>query len=158
MLEINRVLYPTDFSEFSTAALPYAVKVAEQNKSELHCLHVLDIAREELLSHGYIVPLAPLPEVSEDEIIKTGRKRLDAFCAEHVETKQPLVKEVLMGKPFVEIIRYARRRRIDLIVMGTHGRSALLSMLLGSVAERVVRKAPCPVLTVRHPEHVFEMP
>jgi nucleotide-binding universal stress UspA family protein len=158
MLNISRVLYPTDFSEFSVAALPYAAKVSEQNKSELHCLHVVDLAREELLSHGYIVSLAPLLEISEDEIIKSGRKRLDAFCEEHIATKQPLVKEVVMGKPFVEIIRYARRHQIDLIVMGTHGRSALVSMLLGSVAEKVVRKAPCPVLTVRHPEHVFEMP
>jgi nucleotide-binding universal stress UspA family protein len=65
---------------------------------------------------------------------------------------------VLVGAPFVEIIRYARDQSIDLIVIGTHGHSALAAMLLGAVAEKVVRKAPCPVLTVRHPKHVFEMP
>jgi nucleotide-binding universal stress UspA family protein len=65
---------------------------------------------------------------------------------------------VVMGKPFAEIIRYAREQAIDLIVLGTHGRSALGSMLLGGVAEKVVRKAPCAVLTVRHPDHQFEAP
>jgi nucleotide-binding universal stress UspA family protein len=65
---------------------------------------------------------------------------------------------VLVGTPFVEIIHYARDQSIDLIVLGTHGRSALAAMLLGTVAEKVVRKAPCPVLTVRHPQHKFEMP
>jgi len=62
------------------------------------------------------------------------------------------------GSPFVEIVRYAKDRDIDLIVMGTHGRGPIAHMLLGSVAEQVVRKAPCPVLTVRHPEHEFVMP
>ena len=69
-----------------------------------------------------------------------------------------VTREVLMGHPFVEIIRYAREQDVDCIVLGTHGRSGLSHLLLGSVAERVVRKAPCPVLTVRHPEHEFVMP
>ena len=62
------------------------------------------------------------------------------------------------GAPFLEIIRYAKENDVDLIVLGTHGRSGLAHVLLGSVAERVVRKSPCPVLTVRHPEHEFVMP
>src|SRR5207302_3469836 len=64
----------------------------------------------------------------------------------------------LTGSPFVEIVRYAKEQNIDLIVLGTHGRGPIAHMLLGSVAEKVVRKAPCPVLTVRHPEHEFVMP
>jgi nucleotide-binding universal stress UspA family protein len=158
MPNISRILYPTDFSEYSMAALPYVIGLSEQNKSELHCLHVVDTAQEEFMRYGYIVPLVSVPEISEEEIMRSGQKRLDAFAAEHLVTRQPLVKEVIMGKPFVEIIRYARRQQIDLIVMGTHGRSALASMLLGSVAEKVVRKAPCPVLTVRDPKHRFEAP
>jgi len=63
-----------------------------------------------------------------------------------------------VGHPFVEVVRYAREESIDLIVMGTHGRGAVGHLLLGSVAERVVRKAPCPVLTVRHPQHEFVRP
>ena len=63
-----------------------------------------------------------------------------------------------LGGPYVEIVRYAQERTIDLIVMGTHGRGFVAHMLMGSVAEKVVRKAPCPVLTVRHPEHEFVIP
>jgi nucleotide-binding universal stress UspA family protein len=73
-------------------------------------------------------------------------------------TSTPAIREIRIGVPFLEIIRYAKEQDIDLIVVGTHGRSGLSHVLLGSVAERVVRKAPCPVLTV-HPEgHQFVMP
>jgi nucleotide-binding universal stress UspA family protein len=68
------------------------------------------------------------------------------------------VSEAVVGRPFMEILGYAKDRHVDLIVIGTHGRSGLRHVLLGSVAERVVRKAPCPVLTIRHPEHDFVMP
>jgi nucleotide-binding universal stress UspA family protein len=63
-----------------------------------------------------------------------------------------------VGGPYVEIVRYAKERDIDIIVMGTHGRGFMAHMLMGSVAEKVVRKAPCAVLTVRHPEHEFVIP
>jgi nucleotide-binding universal stress UspA family protein len=66
--------------------------------------------------------------------------------------------EIEQGSPFVQIVTYAKRFDIDLIVLGTHGRGPIAHMLMGSVAERVVRKAPCPVLTVRHPEHEFVLP
>ena len=65
---------------------------------------------------------------------------------------------LLTGSPFLEIIQYAKENNVDLIVMGTHGHSGLVHVLLGSVTERVVRKAPCPVLTIRHPEHEFIHP
>ncbi len=84
---------------------------------------------------------------------------MEKFAAEHLaDAGFPVMTEVQMGRPFIEIIRYAREKKIDLIVLGTHGRSGLKHVLLGSVAERVVRKAPCPVLTIRHPEHEFVMP
>ena len=68
------------------------------------------------------------------------------------------MKRIVRGRPFVEIIRYAREKKIDIIVVGTHGHSGLTHILMGSVAEKVVRKSPCPVLTIRHPDHEFEMP
>ena len=158
IMNIDKILYPTDFSEYSMAALPYAIGLSKQNESELHCLHVVDIAREEFIRSGYIIPLVPLPEISESEIISSAQKQLDRFVTKNIVIEQPLVKKVTWGKPFVEIVHYARDNSIDMIVMGTHGHSALASMLLGSVAEKVVHKAPCPVLTVRHPHHKFEMP
>ena len=66
--------------------------------------------------------------------------------------------ELVTGSPFLQVVRMARKEGVDLIVMGTHGRTGLAHVLMGSVAEKVVRKAPCPVLTVKHPEHEFVMP
>jgi nucleotide-binding universal stress UspA family protein len=157
MLNLKKILYPTDFSEYSLAALPYAVSLTKQNNAELYCLHVVEMPKEEYLTSEYMVPLN-VPHVPEDKVLRTARARLKRFVAENLSDFDKVTSRVLVGAPFVEIIRYARDQSIDLIVIGTHGHSALAAMLLGSVAEKVVRKAPCPVLTVRHPQHEFEMP
>jgi nucleotide-binding universal stress UspA family protein len=158
MLKLNKILYPTDFSEYSLTALPYAVGLTQQNDAELYCLHVVEMPHEEYLTGEYMVPLN-IPHVPEDKILRTARARLEKFVTENLsEIDKKVTSRVLVGAPFVEIIRYARDQSIDLIVIGTHGRSALAAMLLGSVAEKVVRKAPCPVLTVRDPAHIFEAP
>ena len=158
MLNLKKILYPTDFSEYSLAALPYAISLTQQNDSKLYCLHVVEMPHEEYLTSEYMVPLS-IPHVPEDKILRTARARLERFVTENIsEIDKKVTARVLVGTPFVEIIRYARDQSIDLIVLGTHGRNALASMLLGSVAEKVVRKASCPVLTVRHPQHKFEMP
>jgi nucleotide-binding universal stress UspA family protein len=157
MLNLKKILYPTDFSEYSLAALPYAVSIANQNDAELYCLHVVDMPQEEYLTSEYMVPLN-VPHVPEDKILRTARARMERFVTENLSEIEKVESRVLVGIPFVEIIRYAREQSIDLIVIGTHGHSALAAMLLGTVAEKVVRKAPCPVLTVKHPNHKFEMP
>ena len=158
MLNLKKILYPTDFSEYSLAALPYAVGLTQQNDAKLYCLYVVEMPNEEYLTSEYMVPLS-IPHVPEDKILRTARTRLERFVTENIsEIDKKVTARVLIGTPFVEIIRYAREQSIDLIILGTHGRNALASMLLGSVAEKVVRKASCPVLTVRHPQHKFEMP
>ena len=157
MLNLKKILYPTDFSEYSLAALPYAVSIARQNDAELYCLHVVDMPQEEYLTTEYMVPLN-VPHVPEDKVLRTARARMKKFVTENLSEIKKVESRVLVGVPFVEIIRYSRDQSIDLIVIGTHGHSALAAMLLGTVAEKVVRKAPCPVLTVRHPQHKFEMP
>jgi len=157
MLNLKKILYPTDFSEYSLAALPYAAVLAQQNDAQLYCLHVVEMPKEEHLIGDYMVPLN-VPHVPEDKILRTARTRLERFVSEHLSEIDNVTPRVLTGTPFVEIIRYARDQFIDLIVIGTHGHSALAAMLLGSVAEKVVRKAPCPVLTVRDPRHKFEAP
>ena len=86
------------------------------------------------------------------------KDRLGKILTDAERTKYSAQIEMVCGSPFLEIIAYAKSREIDLIVMGTHGRGPIAHMLMGSVAEKVVRKAPCPVLTVRHPEHEFLMP
>jgi nucleotide-binding universal stress UspA family protein len=93
-----------------------------------------------------------------DEIEKESRQRLGSLLAETERTTFRAETALLAGNPFLEIIRYARAHNVDLIVMGTHGRGPIAHMLLGSVAEKVVRKSPCPVLTVREAQHEFVMP
>lgn len=150
MLTIKRVLVATDFSDASSAALAYACAFADRFSASIHLLHVL----EDLASHAWTteVYVAALPGVHE-EMERQARERLEQQMSADARQRYDAVLALRGGSPFVEIVRYAREERIDLIVMGTHGRGAIAHMLLGSVAERVVRKAPCPVLTVRQPEH-----
>ena len=154
MIELKRILVPTDFSEPSAAAVKYAKEFAEAFGASLHVLHVLeDPLVFAPMSEGYATP----PNFYE-ELEKNARDRLAAVVsAAELPTPQTRVT-LTKGSPFVEIVRYAKSEDIDLIVMGTHGRGPMAHMLMGSVAEKVVRKAPCPVLTVRHPEHEFVMP
>jgi universal stress protein A len=141
MIQLARILLPTDFSEFSGEATKYACALAEQFDAELHVLHVLE---------GQ--------EIGDPELREFAEGELKEVLAPTWEEGRKVVKAMAEGPTFVEIIRYGREHDIDLIVMGTHGRSGLAHVLLGSVAERVVRKSPCPVLTVRPEGHQFVMP
>lgn len=156
MIELKRLLFPFDFSELSLHGLRYARSFAEAYGSELHILHVVDEACQYWMAMGpNSVPIGPPPQ----DFISAATTELDKFVAEHLaDAGFSVVSRVLMGRPFLEIIRYAKDKQINLIVLGTHGRSGLKHVLLGSVAERVVRKSPCPVLTIRHPDHDFVMP
>jgi len=94
-----------------------------------------------------------------EDLVEAADRQMDAFVDQHLANEGfPVKRKVVAGRPFVTIIEYARNREIDLIVIATHGRTGLKSVLLGSVAEKVVRKSPCPVLTIRHPEQKFVMP
>ena len=155
MVDIKNILYPTDFSEHSLVALPMALDLADRYGATLHCLHVLDVGQEFFLASGELVPCP----ADTSEMLKAVEEKLGRFVEEHVLPTETYINQaVVQGKPFLEIIRYSRRQEIDLIVLGTHGHSALASMLLGTVVEKVLRKAPCAVLTVRHPGHRFEAP
>jgi universal stress protein A len=154
MIKLKQILVPTDFSENSEVAGRYARAMAEAFGAQLHLMHVLE--------DPYAATLDPLSFVPSqtfyEEIEEQTRARLTRLLVEW-QPLQPHVEVVASrGSAFVEIIRYAKDHGIDLIVLGTHGRGPVAHMLMGSVAQRVVRKAPCPVLTVRHPEHEFVMP
>ncbi|MGA2914401.1 MAG: universal stress protein [Sedimentisphaerales bacterium] len=158
MVNIRKILFPTDFSEYSLTARDFAYDLANRYAAQLHCVHIVDLVDNMILG-GYMPTMEVVPAVSVGRIEETAKKNLDEFVKRHFsEFKNSIVKKVITGKPFFEIIQYCRQEDIDLIVMGTHGHSALASMLLGSVAEKVVRKAPCAVLTVRHPAHKFVAP
>jgi len=154
MVTINSILHPTDFSELSLHALKYAKFLAGELSAKLHCLYVVDDSYQYWFAgEAAALPVGPPIE----ELVKMGISQLDAFLAKNLSGIE-CVKAVRSGRPFVEIINYARKESIGLIVLGTHGRTGLKHMLMGSVAEKVVRKSPCPVLTVHPPGHNFEMP
>lgn len=148
MIALKQILVPVDFSDPSAVALKYAKAFADNFQASLHLLHVL-----ETVYYGWEVP--PL---IDEEIEQGARKQLNALLTDGERQQFRTELHLLKGSPFVEIVRCAREKNFDLIVMGTHGRGPIAHMLMGSVAEKVVRKAPCPVLTVRHPEHEFVMP
>ena len=151
MIVLKQILVPTDFSETSEVALRYAKAFADTFQAALHLLHVI----EDTLIYAWEIPD---PATIRESIEKNVRARLDRVLTKDEREQYRARLVTVTGSPFVEIVRYAQEQDIDLIVMGTHGRGLIAHMLLGSVAEKVVRKAPCPVLTVRHPEHEFVMP
>lgn len=142
------ILFPTDFSDDAMAALPHAVAIAERFGGGLHLLHVLHdpvmLLPDAGLAAAPVTLDAGSPEAAE--LVEAARDRLDEITAADAVVTN---RVVMLGATADEICRYATQQQIDLIVMGTHGRSGLLHMLLGSTAEKVVRHAPCPVLTVR---------
>jgi nucleotide-binding universal stress UspA family protein len=156
MIDLRRILVPTDFSKHSDNALRYACAFAEKFGAELILLHVVqDLAwfvPEALLAAG------PLPAAPVEEFAAAARIALQRVVAGLNLPGVAVRPEVVEGVPFDGILRFAKEHEVDLIVMGTHGHTGLAHLLMGSVAEKVVRKAPCPVLTVRHPEHEFIHP
>ena len=155
-IQFERILFPTDFSDLSLVALRHARELTEVFNAQLHCLHIVDEAYQYWSTMGpESIPVGPPSE----ELLDLSNQRMDQFHREHLaELKQEPVTRVAMGRPFTGIIAYARDNNMDLIVMGTHGRGALAHMLLGSTTEKVVRKAPCAVMTVRTADQKFVMP
>lgn len=157
MISIKEILAPTDFSEPSEVAMRYAKALAENFGARLHLVHVLD---ENALVYPWTSPDGtPIAlGAARTELEQVTADRLGKLLSTEEREKFSAKVEILVGSPFLEIINYAKTQDIDLIILGTHGRGPIAHILMGSVAERVVRKAPCPVLTVRHPEHEFIMP
>jgi nucleotide-binding universal stress UspA family protein len=156
MMTLKNVLVATDFSEASDAALVYGRELAGRFGATLHVLHVAENIY--ITTFGAETYAAMAPNL-QGEIEDAARARLEERLIDSDHSGPPTRPVVVTSSaPAFAIIDYAGEHGIDLIVMGTHGRGALAHLLMGSVAERVVRLAPCPVLTVRHPEHEFVRP
>ena len=153
MIKLNTILVPSDFSDCSDAAVLYGLELARRFDARVHLLHVIqDPAAQPWAAEGLAIPLFAAVEQWQKE----AKERLQASVPKADAGRVTVAVAVAMPHP--EILRYAAANEIDLIVMGTHGRAGVSHMLLGSIAERVVRRAPCPVLTVRHPEREFVQP
>ncbi|MBL8817382.1 MAG: universal stress protein [Planctomyces sp.] len=156
MIQLKKILVPTDFSDFSKPAVDYACAIAARFGSQLHLMHVVpDPAMLVPESHAFS---AEAMEAQSAALIDDAKKRIEHLPGGGWENGQPIVREVRTGAVFLEIIDYAKQNDVDLIVIGTHGRGGLMHVLLGSVAEKIVRKSPCPVLTVKPQGHQFVMP
>lgn len=153
MADFQRILLATDFSETAACATDLALLMARTFNASLDVLHVVETELP-LVSDG----VAYLPPNYYEELEKQAAEKLEAVIPRAERDRLSVTLVLRKGAPFVEIVRYARDQRMDLIVLGTHGRGALAHVIMGNVAERVVRKASCPVLTVRHPNHEFVMP
>jgi nucleotide-binding universal stress UspA family protein len=146
MKAIRRIMHPSDFSPASGAAFAKATELAKASRAELVLVHVVDA----------VVPLGPdgyVPPNVYDEIQKSaqayGQKKLTALVDRAKKAGVRATPMLLQGSAYQGILRAAKSKRPDMIVMGTHGRTGLAKLFLGSVAERVVASATCPVLTVR---------
>jgi len=151
VIKLKKVLVPTDFSDSARHAFSYGVSFAREYHAELVLLHVV-----ENLTVGYASDLFPVPMAEVFQEISGYAKTELAKLAEEARQKGVAVTElVVQGKPSAEIIRHAADNGVDMIVLGTHGKGMLDQALFGSTTERVVRRAPCPVLTVRMAGHEF---
>jgi nucleotide-binding universal stress UspA family protein len=149
MIKLQRVLFPTDFSESARHAFAYALAFVQEFGAELYLLHVIEV-----LPTGYAGDLFPsvMGQVVS-EIHGYAKDELAKLATEARAREIRIHERIAQGKAAAEIIRVAREDQIDMIVIGTHGRGALSHALFGSTTDRVVRKAPCPVLICRQAEH-----
>ena len=153
MITLKKILCPIDHSDGSKEALKYAVSFAMKNEAKLYLLHVIDIR-----SFDESIDTMAVQIPDDEETIKKLKTKLLECVPEEIRSDMQIEALVVRGIPFAEIISIAKGNKVDMIVMGTHGRTGLAHIMIGSVSEKVVRKAHCPVLTVRQSGHKFVMP
>ena len=149
MIEIKRILFTTDFSDYSKYALPYAVSMAQKYEAELHALYVVEPLNTPADFAWEVVSYEEIEEQHETHARESLKKMIEKEVPEDLNTRVAVER----GQSVRHIISYAKEHAVDLLVMSTHGVTGLEHILFGSTTEKVVRKAPCPVLTVRHPDH-----
>ncbi len=142
--QINNILFATDFSDSSQQAADYAVTLAKLTGATLHVLHVIN----ELDEHQRVMIPREAFLILEKEVEVQAIKELKKFCKEQAESLTTVTYAVV-GAPFRKILETGEKIKADLIVMGTHGRTGMEHVIVGSTAERVVRRSKIPVLTVR---------
>lgn len=147
MEKIQKILFPTDFSENSNYAFDYALDLSKKFGARLYILHVI---HELIDTTGFYVPNISLDQLQTD-LVKGAEEMMGRFIKEKMGEFKEYETMNIIGLPHIEVMNVAKDKGIDMIVMGTHGRTGIDRVLFGSTAEKVVKKAPCPVLTVRHP-------
>ena len=148
MLDIKKILLPTDFSDFSRIALPYAIDLAVKFDADIYIMHVFD----ENSLNPYYFAKQDEPDTWFLKIQENFQSMVDDFL-EDIDTGEINIIPVLSnGTPFVEVTGYAKREKIDLIVLSSHGHGGAMQSTIGGTTGHIVSRAACPVLTVRTPE------
>jgi nucleotide-binding universal stress UspA family protein len=152
MPRLKKILVPVDYSDCSRVAMEYALFLAERFEAEIVVLHVAEIPLGE--EHTVVKPDTGKEQLLSELIMQQAVKEATEFLAPFIrDATIPIEKSVLKGRPGKVIVEAAADRGADLIVMGTHGRSGFDRLIMGSVTERVLRSATCPVAVVRHPDN-----
>lgn len=153
MTQLKRILVPTDFGRTSDLAFHYAFDLARGLRASIHVLHIIEPPRYGIPADGYFVGLADL----QVQMTHEAERRLSEMQRRYTDRDVRVTTQVGTGTPAQRVVEEAVEHESDVIVMGTHGRSGIAHLLMGSVAESVVRSAPCPVLTVRGTPRVLDM-
>jgi nucleotide-binding universal stress UspA family protein len=159
MIDYKNILYCSDFSEEAEMAFHHAVDFCQRYNAKLHLLHVLHSGYKYMrhVVDEYIDPNKE-EQIADDELINQAEEDLKSKYGTRLEECNQAVFAVRVGVPFVEIVRYAREHKVDLIVMGASGSSDLDKQTFGSTVENVARRAHCHVMAIRNPEHAFKLP
>jgi nucleotide-binding universal stress UspA family protein len=144
MTEIKKILFPYDLTESATKVIPYVLSVAEAYDSGIYLLHVVD----DLQRWGKLYVPHPSMDAFEGEASRAANKAMDRMRDEQLKGRSKVQRKVVSGDPATEILRTIESEDIDLVIMGTHGRRGLEHMIMGSVADNVVKKSGVPVITV----------
>lgn len=151
-MEIKRILWPTDLSENAAHALPYVTSISERYQAEVYLIFVVEDVHQ--FDHFYGDASPAFLKEFQERIIRKGEEYLDRICAGSLKGCPLYRKQIVVGEPVQEILRCIEDRKVDLVVMATHGhgeemrREKILHFPIGSVSERVVRNSPVPVLVV----------
>ncbi len=154
MIKLKRILFPTDFSDFSAYAASFAVSFAVDYGAKLYVLHVVELP----LGMPGIYTMGAGQEKLAEMAERLAREELEMATTPDLLEKLDYAVVCLQGAAFQNIISFAQENSIDMIIMGTRGRSELETILLGSTAEKVLRNSPIPVFVVRRPGHRLVIP
>ena len=144
MVEIKKILFPCDLTKNASKILPYVLSVSEKYDSMIYLLHVV----QDLNKWGKLYVPHPSMDKFQDEAIEVAKKAMDKVCENQLQSCPNFQKRVVSGDTVDEILKVIESEDIDLLIMGTHGRKGLEHTIFGSVAEKVVKKSPAPVLVI----------
>ncbi|MBI5788409.1 MAG: universal stress protein [Candidatus Schekmanbacteria bacterium] len=155
MINLKNIMVPVDFSEDSRKALTYGISLAGNYRAKLHIVNIID---DRIYDDNLFMVYAE--QEIRDNRQKVVQGKLDEMLTEakNLHPEVEAINAVQFGIAFVAIIKYARDNDVDLIIMGSHGHTGIAHVLIGSTTEKVVRKAPCPVLVIRPREREFVLP